>query len=70
MLIVPGEALGFEDFTRGNPLRIRFDGKVKQVIDTVMERGFEHHCAVIPAAVADELKIICRQLGIEADFVG
>jgi len=70
MLIVPGEALDTEDFLRGNPLRIRFDAKVKQVIDTVMDRGFEHHYAVIHADVAEALKIFCKWFGIEAVFVG
>lgn len=70
MLIVPGEALDPEDFLRGNPLRIRFDGKVKQVIDTVMDRGFEHHYAVIRADVAEGLKIFCKWFGIEPVFVG
>ena len=70
MLIVPGEALDTENFLRGNPLRIRFDGKVKSVIDTVMDRGFEHHYAVIHADVAEELGIFCKWLGIEPVFVG
>ena len=70
MLIVPGVALDTEDFLRGNPLRIRFDGKGKSVIDTVMDRGFEHHDAVIHADVVEGLKIFCKWLGIEAVFVG
>ena len=70
MLIVPGEALDTENFLRGNPLRIRFDAKVKAVIDTVMDRGFEHHYAVIHADVAEELKLFCRWLRIEPVFVG
>ncbi len=70
MLIVPGEALDTEDFLRGNPLRIRFDAKVKQLIDTVMDRGFEHHYAVIHADVVDGARIFCKWLGIEPVFVG
>ena len=40
------------------------------MIDTVMDRGFEHHYAVIHADVAEELKLFCRWLRIEPVFVG
>ena len=69
MLIVPGEAVDTDAFLRGNPLRIRFDAPAQKVIDTVMERGFEHHYAVIHADVVESLKIFCKWLGIEAVVV-
>ena len=66
MLIVPGEAVDTEAFLRGNPLRVRFDAPAQKVIDTVMDRGFEHHYSVIHADVVQPLKIFCKWLGIEA----
>ena len=65
MLIVPGEAVDTEAFLRGNPLRVRFDAPAQKVIDTVMDRGFEHHYSVIHADVVQPLKIFCKWLGIE-----
>ena len=65
MLIAPGTALDTEPFLRGNPLRIAFDGKVGNLISTIMERGFEHHYAVVHGNVAAEMLLFCRWMGIE-----
>lgn len=65
MLIVPATALDTAPFLRGNPLRIRFDGKVPELIDTIIKKGFEHHYAVIHADVKAELLQFCEWLKIE-----
>lgn len=70
MLIAPGEAIDTDPFIRGNPLTIRFDGQVPELIDTVMRRGFEHHYAVIHADVKAALIQFCEWLGIETVVAG
>ena len=65
MLIAPGTAIDTEPFIRGNPLEIRFDGKVPELVDTIMRKGFEHHYAVIHADVKDALVQFCEWMNIE-----
>lgn len=60
MLIAPGTALDTDQFIRGNPLRIKFDGDMKTLIDTIMKEGFEHHYSVIHADLRDELLEFCE----------
>ena len=64
LLIAGGEALDTEAFLRGNPLRIRFDCSVKDLVDTVIDQGFEHHYALIHADVVEPLRQIARWKGI------
>ncbi len=70
MLIVPGTALDTEPFLRGNPLTVRFDGRVPELIGTIIKQGFEHHYAVIHADVKAELIQFCEWLGIETVVIG
>lgn len=65
MLIAGGEAIDTEPFIRGNPLTIRFAAPVKNLIDAIMLKGFEHHYTVIHADVRDELLQYCAWMGIE-----
>ena len=65
MLIAAGEAIDTEPFIRGNPLTIRFEAPVKNLIDTIMLKGFEHHYTVIHANVKEELLQYCAWMGIE-----
>ena len=65
LLLAAGEAMDTEPFIRGNPLRIRFDGAVKNLVGAIMDKGFEHHYAVIHADVAEPLRHFARWQGIE-----
>ena len=65
MLIAKGEAVDTEPFIRGNPLTIRFEVPVKDLIDTIMLKGFEHHYTVIHADVKEELLQYCAWMDIE-----
>jgi len=65
MLIAKGEAIDTEPFIRGNPLTIRFEAPVKNLIDTIMLKGFEHHYTVIHADVKEELLQYCAWMDIE-----
>lgn len=69
MLVAPGTAINTEPFIRGNPLTVRFDGAVPQLVDTIMKKGFEHHYAVIHADVKAELIQFCEWLNIEIILV-
>ena len=65
MLIARGEAIDTEPFIRGNPLTIRFEAPVKNLIDAIMLKGFEHHYTVIHADVKEELLQYCAWMDIE-----
>lgn len=65
MLIATGEAIDTPPFLRGNPLVVRFDSPVKQLIDTIIKKGFEHHYVVIHADVADALALFSEWFKIE-----
>ena len=64
-LIAKGEAIDTKPFIRGNPLTIRFEAPVKNLIDTIMLKGFEHHYTVIHADVKEELLQYCAWMDIE-----
>jgi len=70
MLIAPGTALDTEPFIRGNPLEIKFDGEVPELVDVIMRKGFEHHYAVIHADVKAALVQFCEWMNIEIVAVG
>jgi len=65
MLIASGTALDTGQIVRGNPLRVRLDGKVETLINTVMKQGFEHHYSVVHADIKNELVAFCEWLDIE-----
>jgi L-fucose isomerase-like protein len=65
MLILPATAQDTEPFLRGNPLRVKFDSPAEQVIETIMNKGFEHHYAVIHADVAEALEIYSKWMDFE-----
>lgn len=69
MLIASGTALETDKFIRGNPLNIKFDSSVKDLIDTIMKEGFEHHYSVIHADIKDELCSFCEFMNIDAIVV-
>lgn len=66
MLIAAGNAVDTDKFIRGNPLRIKFDGSVKTLIDTIMKDGFEHHYSVVHADIKNELLAFCELMNIKA----
>jgi L-fucose isomerase-like protein len=69
MLIASGEALKTEIQLRGNPLDIRFDGSVQELIKTIIDGGFQHHYSVIHADIKDELLAFCEHLNIKTVVV-
>lgn len=70
MLIAPGTALDTDKFIRGNPLRIKFDGDMRTLIDTIMKQGFAHHYSVVHADIKEELLAFCEFMKIEPVVAG
>ena len=70
MLIAAGTALDTEGFVRGNPLRIKFDGPMRTLVDTIMEAGFGHHYSLIHADLKEPLADFCALLDIKPIIVG
>ena len=64
-LIAGGRGLETPQLLPGNPLRIRFDAPLSELVDTIIEGGFSHHYTVGYADLNIELKLLCGWLGIE-----
>jgi L-fucose isomerase-like protein len=69
MLIAAGTALDTEPFIRGNPLNVRFDGDMRELVDTVMRKGFEHHYCAVHADIKKELLSFCETKNIESVII-
>ena len=65
MFISNGEALETEMVLRGNPVNVKVDNKVRDVLETISLEGFEHHYAVVHAEITKELTELCDRLNIE-----
>ncbi len=70
MLIAKGAALDTEPTIRGNPLNVRFDCSVRNLVATIMNDGFKHHYSLVHADIEDELVELCRWLGITPVTIG
>ena len=65
LLVTTGEALPTELLAKGTMALIRFDPPVKQLVDTIINGGWEHHVSMVYGDVADALVELARQLDIE-----
>lgn len=66
MFISGGEALKTEMILRGNPVEVKVDANVRDVLQKIATNGFEHHYAVVHGDVRPELTELCEQLKIQA----
>lgn len=64
MLIARGTALDTEQIVRGNPMEVRFDCRVDELVATIMNNGFKHHYSLIHADIEEELLDLCKWLNI------
>ena len=69
MLVATGEGLDTDMFVRGTPLKIKFDAGCDALREEVINNGWEHHYALMYGDHVDELKDLCRNLGIEMHLV-
>lgn len=61
-----GEAVDPGAILRGNPAAIRFDMPVRQLLKIILDRGVEHHFAMIHADIRPELRILAKWLDLGA----
>lgn len=69
LFMAKGEGIEEDRELVANQLDIRFDAGYEKVIDTIMEHGIEHHYAISYADVVDEMKEVCKLIGIEPVIV-
>ena len=50
---------------RGNPLKVKFDRQVSEMVDTVIGNGIEHHYVVVHGDITDKLKQFAEWMDIE-----
>lgn len=65
MFLVGGEAVPAVKTLRGNAFAVRFRRPVRQVIDTIIRQGLEHHTVVVHGDTRDELRQLARWIGVE-----
>ena len=65
LFMAAGTALETEQLLRGTPLQIKFDEKVSDLIETIIDEGVEHHYALIHGDVTAELKLFAKWMGIQ-----
>ena len=65
LFMAAGTALETEQLLRGTPLQVKFDEKVSDLIETIIDEGVEHHYALIHGDVTAELKLFAKWMGIK-----
>jgi L-fucose isomerase-like protein len=65
MFISGGEALKTKMVMRGNPLEIKLDNNMWEVLGKITAEGIEHHYAIVHEDVKEELVDLCKRLKIE-----
>jgi L-fucose isomerase-like protein len=69
MLVCPATGVDTDLFVRGTPLNVKFDAGCQAVRDEVMENGWEHHYVLMYGDRTEELRALCRNMGIEMHLV-
>ncbi len=65
LFVAVGEAQKTEQLLKGNPLKIKFERDIKEMIGTIVDNGIEHHYALAHGNIAEELKLFSKWLDIE-----
>jgi len=65
MFVTQGKALKTPMSIRGNLSNVKFDSKVKEILETLISKGFPHHYAIVYKDIKDELIEMCHLLHIE-----
>jgi len=60
-----GRGLPTEQILKGNPLKVRFDSPLREITNTILDNGFEHHFSLIHADISRELAAMCKWLDIK-----
>ncbi|MGQ9683689.1 MAG: L-fucose/L-arabinose isomerase family protein [Anaerolineae bacterium] len=67
LLIVTGEALLTGMPLRGNNILVRTDLPVRQVVERIIQRGVEHHYALVYGDLYDDLLELCQWAGLRPE---
>lgn len=67
LLIVTGQAVPTEMQLRGSNMLVRTDLPVRQIVERIIERGIEHHYALIYSDLKADLLELCRWAGLQAE---
>ncbi len=65
LFLVGGEAVPAVKTLRGNAFAIRFQCPVRQLIDTIIRQGMEHHYVVVHGDVREEMRQLAKWIGVE-----
>jgi L-fucose isomerase-like protein len=65
LLMATGEALETEQVLKGNPLEIKFNSDIKEMIETIVENGIKHHYVLVHGDITEELTLFAKLLEIE-----
>ena len=60
-----GTALDTDQILRGNPLNVKFDRRIPEMVDTVIENGIEHHYVVVHGDIMDKLRLFAKWMDLE-----
>ncbi len=65
LFLATGTALETEQLLRGNPLKIKFDRSIPEMIQTILDNGVEHHYVLIHGDVSNSLKLFAKWFDIQ-----
>jgi len=65
LFLAGGQAVETGRLIKGNPVKIKFDAPLKDITDTIIENGFEHHYSLVYADIGKELLNICKWLDVK-----
>ena len=60
-----GTALDTDQILRGNPLNVKFDRSVSEMVETVIGNGIEHHYVVVHGDIMNKLRLFARWMDLE-----
>ncbi len=69
LLIMQGEAVPQENIIGGNGMRVKMDGKVREILEKMVKAGIEHHQLLVHDDIREELIELSRCLGIETIII-
>lgn len=65
LLTISAQALPTEQILKGNPVKVRFKRTAKEMAETLIEKGVEHHFALIHGDIKKEFEFFTRWLNLE-----
>lgn len=65
LFVASGEALKTEQLLKGNPLQIKFNDDMEEMLKTIIEKGIEHHYVMVYGDISEELKLFAKFTDIE-----